>query len=223
MYYVYAFIRAEDSEHGKAGSPYYIGKGHGNRAFNKKRSGIRPPSRERIQIIAGNLTEGEAFKEEARLISFYGRIDTGTGCLRNRTDGGEGVTGAHWKRGSFSPDHLAKLSEAKRGMPGHPQTQETRSKIAAALSGVSHSPDRVAKMSISKKGWRASPATEFKPGHTIPEEVRRRWSEARKGHKPNHNGMLGKKHTAESKAKMSERLTQAWIRRKQEASKCAIS
>jgi hypothetical protein len=31
--------------------------------------------------------------EVIRLIAFYGRIDNGTGCLRNLTDGGEGVTG----------------------------------------------------------------------------------------------------------------------------------
>ncbi len=34
-------------------------------------------------------TEQEAFDEEIRLIAKYGRKDMSTGCLRNRTDGGE--------------------------------------------------------------------------------------------------------------------------------------
>ena len=32
-YYVYAYIRSKNTIVGKAGSPYYIGKGKGKRAF----------------------------------------------------------------------------------------------------------------------------------------------------------------------------------------------
>ena len=83
-FYVYAFLRED-------GTPYYIGKGTGNRAWGKRR--FRPTDDSRIIILKETLTETEAFSEETRLIEFYGRKDLGTGCLRNLTNGGEGPSG----------------------------------------------------------------------------------------------------------------------------------
>jgi hypothetical protein len=37
----YAYIRSQDSITAKAGTPYYIGKGCGMRAFKKHRNGIK--------------------------------------------------------------------------------------------------------------------------------------------------------------------------------------
>ena len=84
-FYVYAYLRED-------GSPYYIGKGKGERAYKPHESVQRPP-KERIKILLGDLSEEDAFDFEIKLIELYGRQNNNTGCLRNRTDGGEGNTG----------------------------------------------------------------------------------------------------------------------------------
>lgn len=82
-YYIYSYIRED-------GSPYYIGKGKGDRAFRKRRL-FKPNDLNRIIIIEQNLTEEQAFILEVELISRYGRKDLGTGILHNKTAGGDGV------------------------------------------------------------------------------------------------------------------------------------
>jgi len=73
------------------GTPYYVGKGSGIRAYAKHRTrgGItyKPPTKERI-VIYPALSEADAFETEIALIWYYGRKDLGTGMLRNRSDGG---------------------------------------------------------------------------------------------------------------------------------------
>jgi hypothetical protein len=90
---VYAYLRENDSANGKAGSPYYIGKmASARRPWGKHTT--RPPSDpRRVRLLRGGLTEQEANEWEMFYIKKYGRIDLGTGGLRNLTDGGEGVAG----------------------------------------------------------------------------------------------------------------------------------
>ena len=85
-YYTYAYLRED-------GTPYYIGKGKGNRIDNPLHNSIHLPPKERRIILKQNLTEEESFKHEIYMIDVFGRKDLGTGILRNMTNGGQGVSG----------------------------------------------------------------------------------------------------------------------------------
>jgi hypothetical protein len=87
-FYTYAYLRED-------GTPYYIGKGSGDRINDNTGRGCKKPKDKiRIIFLKQNLTEEEAFRHEIYMIDVFGRKDIGTGILYNRTNGGDGVSGA---------------------------------------------------------------------------------------------------------------------------------
>ena len=182
QYYTYAYLREDIT-------PYYIGKGQGNRAYRRNRKDIKPPKdKSRIIYLKQNLTEEEAFKHEIYMIAVFGRKDLGTGILHNRSDGGEGASGF-----IHSEETKIKLSESHKGEKNHNYSknfsEEYRRKISESGKGRTHSEETKIKMSEARKG------------KTFSEETKIKMSEVRKGE--NHY-LYGKTHSEETKIKMSE-------------------
>jgi hypothetical protein len=106
-YYTYAYLREDRT-------PYYIGKGSGNRAYRRTKKCIKPPKdKSRIILLKQNLTEEEAFRHEKYMIAIFGRKDLGAGILHNRTDGGDNPPS--WLGKSHSIETRKKLSEINKG------------------------------------------------------------------------------------------------------------
>ena len=171
-FYTYAYLRVDRT-------PYYIGKGKGRRLYEKHQKGISvPKDKSRIIYLKQNLTEEEAFKQEKYMIAVFGRKDLGTGILHNKTDGGEGASGA-----VMSEETRNKISEALKGENNHQYgkkgkdapnygkvpSEETRRKLSEAKKGKKHSEETRRKRSEANKGKKHS------------EETRKKQSEVKKG------------------------------------------
>ena len=113
-FYVYAYLRTD-------GTPYYIGKGLGRRAWQMHRRGqvdLRPEDKALIKVLVTDLTEVQAFEWERALIETLRE-----GCkLENKTSGGQGCSNP-------SEETRAKIGAANKGAK---RTEDTRAKIKAA-------------------------------------------------------------------------------------------
>jgi hypothetical protein len=141
-----------------------------------------------IEIVADNLLWEEAIEKEKELISFYGRLDKGTGLLINMTDGGDGSPGM-----VRSDDVRARISASMKGkvtwMKGRIPTAETRAKLSAARMNRLFSEATKAKIGAAQKN------------KIVSAETRAKLRAAFLG-KPAHN--KGQKATAEQRLKNSQ-------------------
>jgi len=186
-FYVYLYLRED-------GTPYYVGKGKGDRAFsNRRRKTKCPTDKTKIIFHSENLTEEEAFTIEKELIAKYGRKDNGTGILRNLTDGGEGMSGF-----IFTDEMKAEKSKNMKEIMNRP---EVKAKHSAILKKAYARPDLRAKMSAAMRKKMNTP--EMKAKMNSP-EVRAK--------------MLAAFNTPEAVAKRLEALNKPEVRAKRRES-----
>jgi hypothetical protein len=188
------------------GTPYYVGKGHGTRAY-KSDKGHRPPKDINCILVQEFSTEEEAFCAEIFLISYYGRHDTGEGRLINRTDGGDGPAGHimsikqrlsigdNNRSRVWTKEALHNLSKAKLGfkMP-RPWSEEHRKAIGNASRGRIKTTEEIRKHSEALRGKKRAPFSD---------ETRRKLSIAARNRPP-------RTHTVETLLKIGAARKIAW-------------
>lgn len=171
FFYTYLWLRYD-------GTPYYVGKGSGSRAYSKYSRLCLPPRDKAFILIQEFPDEESAFAAERLLISLYGRLDNETGCLRNRTDGGEGCSG-------FSEITRRKISESSKGKK---MSTAARLKMSlAARSRIVSEEIRNKKSELAKRLGIKPPVGSHK-GFKHSEESKRKMSIALKGKIPWNKG-----------------------------------
>jgi len=154
-FYVYAYTRSISSASGEAGSFYYIGKGTGRRAYEHAPKSKGKIDISRVHFLSENMNESDAFQLEMLLIHLYGRIDLGTGCLRNLTDGGEGLSGH-----KFTLEHRNKMKQSWNGRKPKPWTPEMCRAHSVKMKGRKlppRTPEYLEHQRIAQTGKRRTP------------------------------------------------------------------
>lgn len=190
-FYVYIWFSPD-------GTPCYVGKGQGDRAFNFKRRNNRKLSALIAAaggqlcwaIIETGLSEQQALDRERCTIAQIGRECDGTGPLLNITAGGQGVSGL-----KHSPEVKAEQSARLRAFYANPENRKATSERTKAA--------------MARPEVRAATSAAQKKRFKNPKELER-MSFQRKGNKHSEEhraniaaGLLGGKRTLASRAKMS--------------------
>ena len=229
IYYVYLYLRAITSKIAEAGTPYYVGKGKDSRAYARNHSVYVPKDRDRIVIIENNMSEEESHALEIKKIAEFGRIDNGTGILRNLTNGGDGTSGriateeqrarnsAAIKKHYENPEARAKLSascntpEARARNSAIHSTPEARAQNSATRKKYYENPEARAKTSAAIKLAKNTPEARAKISAAMKKlyenpEARAKQSAAMKKHYENPEArakLSAAKNTPEARARNS--------------------
>ncbi len=128
------------------GTPFYVGAGSKKRPFivtqrPKEWLEIVESVGHSIEIYKDGLSQKECFELEVELISMFGRIDLGTGCLINKTNGGRRVVGLSKEVLNIRNNKMSISAKGKK------KNKEWIAKISKSLTGKKASEETKAKMS----------------------------------------------------------------------------
>lgn len=147
-YYTYAYLRED-------GTPYYIGKGSGRRAYAENHRINLPKDKDKIIILKKELTEEQAFNHEIYMISIFGRKDLGTGILHNLSDGGDGGASGYKHTENIRKFRSEKM-KGNKIWKGRSHSDISKQKVREARKGKKLSNEHIEKLkkSHSKNTWK---------------------------------------------------------------------
>jgi NUMOD3 motif-containing protein len=192
-FYTYLWLRED-------GTPYYVGKGNSRRAFESIGHTVKRPRNRESIIVQEFSNESDAFTAERFLVAFYGRLDRGTGCLRNRTDGGDGPSGLILSEEAKEKCRTARLGKSMSASARQKISEATRGE-RNPFYGRKHSPETIEilrKKCRHEIGWNRGLKGfgTWNRGLVRSEESKEK----------NRLAHLGKKASAETRRKQSESL-----------------